>query len=213
MTSTIPYQAPFFGSTAFNCPICSAFANQEWKKLNTSINGRFDTLRETIICICYHCHRYSIWYDEKMIYPDFSGIEPPNQDLNEDIKRDYQEAVSIMQKSPRGAAALLRLMIQKLMIQLGEKGKDINSDIGNLVKHGLPVKIQQSLDSLRVIGNEAVHPGQLDLKDDVLIVARLFKLVNFIADKTISELKEIDEIYHNEISESNRIQIKKRDGK
>ena len=50
---------------------------------------------------------------------------------------------------------------------MGEKGKDINTDIGNLVKKGLPIKVQESLDILRVIGNEAVHPGQLDLKDDI----------------------------------------------
>ena len=74
-----------------------------------------------------------------MVYPDFSGIELPNVDFNEDIKADYSEAASILQKSPRGSASLLRLAIQKLCKQLGESGKDINTDIGSLVKKGLPV--------------------------------------------------------------------------
>lgn len=144
-----------------------------------------------------------------MIYPDYLKIEPPNPDLNEDIKKDYEEAASIVQKSPRGAAALLRLAIQKLMIQLGERGEDLNTDIGNLVKKGLPVKVQQSLDALRVIGNEAVHPGELDLRDDQITVEQLFKLVNFIVEKMITEQKEIEEIY-NKIPDSKKQQIEKR---
>jgi hypothetical protein len=144
-----------------------------------------------------------------MIYPESTGVEPPNPDLNEDIKRDYEEAASIFHKSPRGAAALLRLAIQKLMIQLGEKGENLNKDIANLVDKGLPEKVQQALDSLRVIGNEAVHPGVLDLRDDKETAEQLFKLLNFIAEKMITEPKVVEEIY-NKIPESKKEQIKRR---
>ena len=147
-----------------------------------------------------------------MIYPDFSGVEPPNTDLSEDIKRDYLEAALILQKSPRGATALLRLAIQKLCKQLGEEGEDLNKDIANLVKKGLPVKVQQSLDILRVIGNEAVHPGELDLRDDQATAEQLFKLINFIVEKMITEPKEIEAIY-SKIPESKKQQINERDKK
>ena len=49
---------------------------------------------------------------------------------------------------------------------LGEKGEKLDDDIANLVKRGLNPTVQKSLDIVRVIGNEAVHPGVLDLKDD-----------------------------------------------
>ncbi len=212
MSAKIPYKEPAFEETAFNCPFCSAFSDQIWRNVNYYASGGIESLEDTYICICTHCKNYSIWFEEKMIYPDFQGVEPPNEDLDENVKADYLEASSILQKSPRGAAALLRLAIQKLCKQLGEKGENLNTDIGNLVTKGLPVKVQQSLDSLRVIGNEAVHPGTLDLKDDTEIASALFKLVNFIAEKMITEPKEVKEIY-NKLPENKKKQIEERDGK
>lgn len=134
----------------------------------------------------------------------------PNSDLREDIKVDYLEARSIVNKSPRGAAALLRLCIQKLCEQLGESGKDINTDIGNLVQKGLHSTIQKSLDIVRVIGNDAVHPGQIDLKDDIDTANKLFELVNLIAQVMITEPKAIDELY-TALPESKRKAIEERD--
>lgn len=212
MQNQTPYKPPAYQETAFNCPFCNAYANQTWVRVLYLSSGAYKNLINVDACFCNHCKRHSLWYEERMIYPDFQGVVPPNEDLGQKIKDDYLEAASIIQKSPRGAAALLRLTIQRLCKQLGEKGKNINTDIGNLVKKGLPIKVQESLDALRVIGNEAVHPGQLDLKDDTQTATALFKLVNFIAEKMITEPKEIDAIY-NKIPDSKKKQIKKRDKK
>ena len=124
--SKIPFTSPKFKLSAFNCPYCSAYSDQRWF---TTITPQGDFLEETHVCFCSHCNKYSIWFKGSMIYPDFSGIEPPNADLNKDIVSDYNEAVSILQRSPRGSAALLRLAIQKLCVQLGENGKNLNTDI------------------------------------------------------------------------------------
>ena len=78
---------------------------------------------------------------------------------------------------------------------MGEKGKNIDDDIASLVKKGLSPLVQQSLDAVRVIGNEAVHPGTLDLKDDRDTATRLFDLVNIIAEQMISNPKHVKEIY------------------
>ena len=95
-----------------------------------------------------------------------------------------------------------------MCIQIGEKGKDLNADIANLVKKGLPHKIQQALDIVRVIGNNAVHPGQIDIEDDQETTLRLFELVNFIAKTMISEPKEIAAMY-NKLPENSRTAIEK----
>lgn len=96
--------------------------------------------------------------------------------------------------------------------ELREKGKNIDDDIASLVKKGLSPLVQQSLDAVRVIGNEAVHPGTLDLKDDRDTATRLFDLVNIIAEQMISNPKHVKEIYE-KIPEEKRKAIERRDSK
>ena len=163
-----PYSPPIYNASAFNCPLCGAYADQDWFIVGKwARNEWHGTIGKYYVANCRHCNGYSVWIDGKMIYP-FGGTAPlPNPDMPQDVELDYQEARNILSISPRGAAALLRLSIQKLCKHLGESGDNINNDISELVKKGLPVKLQQALDSVRVIGNNAVHPGQIDLKDDV----------------------------------------------
>src|SRR5690606_4895108 len=96
--------------------------------------------------------------------------------------------------SPRGAAALLRLAIERLCIHLGKKGT-IDAMIGQLVTDGLNVRVKQALDVVRVTGNDAVHPGTISFGDDPSTVTTLFKMVNLIAEKMISEPKHVEEAF------------------
>ncbi|TFE95296.1 hypothetical protein B5M44_21515 [Shinella sumterensis] len=144
---------------------------------------------------CFNCQEVAVWVGGVMSYPEPISTPASNKDTPPDIARDYDEARLIAQKSPRGAAALLRLAIQKLCAHLGEPGRNINDDIAALVSKGLDPRIQRALDVLRVVGNEAVHPGTIDLKDDPDTAENLFKLFNLIVEKMISEPKLVDEVY------------------
>lgn len=170
------------------------------------------SLENVFISKCFSCNQISIWLHERLIYPKVDIKEKPNADMPEDIKRDFEEASSIVDLSPRGACALLRLVVQKLCLHLGGEGKNINDDIALLVKNGLNEKIQKSLDIVRVIGNEAVHPGELDLKDNVETAKTLFVIVNHIVDSQISQPIKIDLIY-SILPESKLKQIEMRDAK
>jgi len=203
---------PAFRKTAFNCPLCGAYAKQKWETAYKYHVPGYHYIEELIVAYCDHCSKYSIWYNEKMVYPFKSNAPLPNPDLPNDIKRDYEEARSIVTLSPRGASALLRLAIQKLCKHLGEKGENINNDIANLMKSGLSPKIQKSLDIVRVIGNEAVHPGQIDLNDNNKIAMSLFNLVNIIANEMITQPKEVDNLY-DALPKSKREAITERDKK
>ena len=131
--------------------------------------------------------------------------------MPEDIKTDFLEAAAIVDTSARGAAALLRLCIQKIVVHLGEKGKDLNHDIGKLVEKGrINEAIQKALDVVRVVGNNAVHPGVIDFNDNKAIATKLFRLVNVIVESTIAAPKHIEEMYETVMPETALVAIEKR---
>jgi len=201
------YFPPSLGKGEFHCPHCNVYAKQfyahihaipnfQWESIVDHLSKFNETLpSEWIVTKCQHCDEIAIWYGENMLYPKKILPAPPNQDLDDEIKADYLEAAHILGDSPRAAAALLRLSLQKLCSQLGEKGENINTDIKNLVGKGLNPLVQKSLDALRITGNNAVHPGEINLSEEPDRVLKLFDLINFIADKMITEPKEIESFY------------------
>jgi hypothetical protein len=130
--------------------------------------------------------------------------------MPDEIRTDYEEARGIAGASPRAAAALLRLAVQKLCKHLGERGENINQDIANLVKKGLNVDIQRALDVVRVVGNNAVHPGQIDLNDTPQVCEQLFGLVNMIIERMIVEPKKLGDLFF-ALPESTLEAIQRRD--
>lgn len=199
-----------YGENQFHCPRCNVFASQTWKSLHidggdkwiaTAFNGSY----------CSHCRAWSFWFDERLIDPAEGPVEPPHPELPASCVPDYNEARDIVSRSPRGAVALLRLVLQKLMGHLGESGKNINDDIKSLVSKGLPGLVQQALDVCRVVGNNAVHPGELDSNDTPDIAHQLFRMINFIADDRIARPKEIEALYA-KLPQAAKDAISKRDG-
>jgi len=169
----------------------------------TSQNGLY-------LFICVGCGEQTVFFKQQVVYPGNPLGPAPIDGMPEEIRTDYEEARSIAETSPRAAAALLRLAVQKLCKVLGEKGEKINQDIANLVKKGLNVEIQQALDIVRVIGNNAVHPGQIDLNDSPGVCGSLFALVNMIVDRMIIQPKKLEELYSS-LPESSLQAIQKRD--
>lgn len=212
---------PEYSRSSFHCPHCGVLANQLWslamaggdsdgslRNIKTFFERPLDGIA---FSKCQHCEKICIWVNESLAYPRTIIVEEPNEDLPDSIKKDYLEAAAILQDSPRGAAALLRLCIQKLCKELGLKGKNLNADIGQLVKRGLPDGVRKSMDLLRVTGDNAVHPGVIDLTDDIRLVQKLFQLVNFIADKMLTEPKEINALYDDTMPQNAKDAVEKRD--
>ena len=214
---------PSLNLASFTCPNCGVLSEHTWAQSITvsydvvEANGqtynRNYIIPQFLSARCNHCKKHSYWIADKMMYPMTGIVELPNIDMPNDVREDYNEARQIVNISPRGAAALLRLALQKLCIHLGEKGKNINEDIKSLVKKGLHESIQQALDSVRVVGNHAVHPGHIDLKDDYETAYKLFGFVNIICQVLITEPKRIQQFYEYTIPENLREEIAKRDRK
>ncbi len=215
MTEYIP---PESQKTGFHCPHCGVYAHQRWSLNVRSLKVGSDLgyqqpgeqLENLASSHCEHCGNYAIWHESSLIFPAFSGAPLPSSDMPENVAADFNEARAVLSGSPRASAALLRLAIQKLCKHLGQPGANLNNDIGELVKSGLPVKVQRALDVVRVIGNNAVHPGEIDLRDDKETALALFSLVNMIVDQMISQPKQVEELYQ-KLPESARDQIERRD--
>jgi len=197
--------APELHKDGFNCPHCNAYALMTWQAL---LSGNMHL--SVWAAFCARCNAPSIWVDGDtlsrrlvfeppgpvtQIYPAESTAPMHSDDLPEDCRADYREARTIVRFSPRGAAALLRLVIQKLCLHLGGSGEDINKDIGLMVENGLPKRVQEAMDTVRIVGNEAVHPGVLNLNDDPVIVDSLFKLVNLIVERMLTEPRQENDLY------------------
>ena len=133
-----PYTAPQCEASAFNCPACEAYAAQSWGGLGATIFSTYTVQPGWRASVCHYCRKWAFWVDQGMVFPFSSSAPLPNPDMPADLRDDYEEARAILNRSPRGAAALLRLLIQKLCAELGEKGKSIDADIGSLVAKGLP---------------------------------------------------------------------------
>ena len=207
-----PYTSPSCNAKAFNCPHCHAYSNQGWGVIHRYVGqSNRGVIDGALLGTCTHCGMFTIWLNNRMIFPLTSTAPFPNPDLPEDISQDFEEARQILTLSPRGTTALLRLCIQKLCVYLGEEGKNINKDIASLVSKGLPVKVQQALDIVRVVGNNAVHPGQIDLKDNIEIANNLFGLINLICDVMITQPKHIEQMYNTVLPDTQRAAIEKRD--
>lgn len=197
------YVAPQFQGKAFTCPHCGVYSQVLWENAFQRLTapGHPNAHREMDIHLshCHHCRGRMVWFVDggpHVLYPANITTAPlPHLEMPEDVKRDYLEARDIANASPRGAAALLRLAVQKLCKHLGEPGKKIDDDIKSLVKKGLPERIQQALDIVRVTGNNAVHPGELNVEDNNEIVQSIFSLINLVVDNQIAEPKRIDELY------------------
>ena len=207
------YIAPQPDLPSFTCPHCGSIALHSWWKRTWDGNENWSDNKANKIRAskCVHCFQSTLWIDSKMYYPDTGNAPFPNPEMPVDVNKLYLEAASIYSKSPRGAAALLRLAIQVLCKELGQPGKNINTDIAALVKKGLPEIVQQSLDIVRVTGNDAVHPGQIDT-DDPKVVTQLFNLINIIVEYMIALPQKVSGLY-SELPTEKTSAIKSRDGK
>ena len=210
------YVKPKKDQNKYTCPHCNTLSQMQCDKHHFDSDksrtrmGELLISNELTIHRCQCCGKKILWIDDTYIYPDIVS-EEANPDMPNSVKQLYNEAALISNKSPRAACALLRLAVDKLCLELGETDRDINKNIGALVKRGLSQDVQQALDIVRVVGNKAVHPGQIAFDvDDYATATMLMHLLNMIVTRMISEPNEINCLYQG-LPESVKKSIENRD--
>ena len=83
--------------------------------------------------------------------------------------------------------------------------------IGTLVAQGLHPDAQKAMDVLRVVGNNAVHPGQISLEADDGLIPALFSMLNLVVEQVIERPKQVTTLFES-LPEGAREAIVRRDG-
>ena len=110
-------------------------------------------------------------------YPDY---------IPEQIRRDYEEASLILDRSPKAAATLLRRCLQGMIHDFwGIKEKNLNAEITRLKDKVTPMQ-WKAIDGLRQIGNIGAHMEKdvnlmIDIEPDE--AQKLLKLIEMLLEK------------------------------
>ena len=213
------YYPPEYRKKEFNCAHCGVFARQEWDAELTAAlsngNSGFYANKKLpgfiSVSLCAHCKKYTIWVEENMIYPASMTVEDPNVDMPEPAKKLYKESAQILSISPRASAALLRLALQEILNEVVEDGNknNINTNIGKLAKQ-VDGSTKKALDIIRVFGNNEAHPGEITIDEEP--VKHMYKLLNIVVQKLISDKKKVDELYE-DLPDTIKSSIENRDSK
>lgn len=197
---------------AFHCPDCGVYAAQHWGNLALHRAGSGASAMPGFTAAkCTACGRHSLWRGDAMVYPLNRQGEPPKSDMPDDVQAVHEEARSVAPISRRSAAGLLRLALQMLVDDLEPGEGTIDTKIGALVQRGLDPQVQQAMDVLRVVGNESVHPGQIDLEADDDLVPALFNLLNIIVEQVITRPNHVGGLF-GMLPQAKRDAVQRRDG-
>jgi hypothetical protein len=147
------------------------------------------------ISYCFSCNEMCLWVYDQLVWPRRAGDPEPKSLAPPNVRREYEEASQTLEASPRGAAALLRLAIEKLCKELGVTGESLKDDMAFFVREDVDARVQKVLDAARIIESNAVRPGQIGLGDNRATAETLAGLVNLICEKMIMEPRHLQAVY------------------
>lgn len=78
--------------------IFEGYGHSEWAFVNFHVSA------------CYSCNAFTVWVEDKIVHPVSHSVVEPHEMMPPSVKADFEEAGSIVNLSPRGAAALAPLV-------------------------------------------------------------------------------------------------------
>lgn len=202
-------RVPALQKNGFDCPRCGTFANQEWIWLlrddhqivfddSVEVTGVWTASR------CARCDEYSVWREERMMYPA-SGLAPaPHPEMPPEATSLYNEAREVVGISRRAGTALARAALERLLRTLDPEAGRVNlaTRIERMIPR-VPAPLGQMLTIIRVAGNSSLHVD--DEPDDVLIlvldpgeteiVELIFEAINDLVEETIAKPRKVADLY------------------
>lgn len=163
------------------------------------------------VTTCFACGRHTYWLGDRLAWPVARRGAPAVEAMPADVRELYDEARDVANRSPRAAATLLRVALERLVNDLVEGSQNLNDKIGQLVQLGLSPRVQRAMDTMRVFGNGGAHAHALDLGDTAERADALFRLINIIVQQVIVDTAAVDDLYE-QLPPSKHEQIERRDG-
>lgn len=203
-----------FDNETYTCPYCGhiqAFSSRH--AVNHS--GFTDSYGRTIekckyasyvihsfICANKNCGRISVTalnaktQEQFDILPQVTMKHYPDY-IPEQIRKDYEEANLILERSPKSAATLLRRCMQGMIHDYwGINGKNLNAEVTQLKESINPIQ-WQAIDGLRKIGNIGAHMEKdvnliIDIEADEAV--KLLHLIEMLIEKWYITRHEEEEL-------------------
>jgi hypothetical protein len=116
-----------------------------------------------------------------MIHESIAGMKSLRVTLNTQLLKDIVRELSAYSS--------------RVLSHLGLAANNKNTDIKTPISNGLDERVQKSLDTIRVVGNKAVHPAEIDFNEDTSIAENIFELLNYIANELITKPKKADLLF------------------
>ncbi len=96
---------------------------------------------------------------QQIIFP-LTALKKVEPEVPESYRREFQEAYSVLQISPRASAAMSRRLLQTILREeFGIKKRNLADEIDAFLSTpGIPSYLSQEIDAIRNVGNFASHP-------------------------------------------------------
>ena len=109
-------------------------------------------------------------YSEDLIYPSTPLAKKLPLEVPENIRKDYDEAVSIQHLSPRSTAALGRRLLEIILLDQGVPAtkKTLYDQIEWAKSKGMPFYLTDSVDEIRKVGKFAAHAKE-DIEQGIML--------------------------------------------
>lgn len=157
------------------CPHCkieihSAFT-QSWIENGNAIGyeDRASTSWNVQSMVCPSCNQAILHLNKiksnqhrpitSLIYPKSHARLSAPKEVPDDLREDFNEAIAVLEDSPKASAALSRRCLQSLLRAQGYQQHDLVKAIeAVLASKSLPSSLASNVDAVRNIGNFAAHP-------------------------------------------------------
>ena len=151
------------------CPVCLVGVHESWEFVDVahSVDGSRYEMRRMA---CPECKSDLIlveqYKNDALLSQYYAVPQRPTREkmigIPEKYARLYQDASDVLEISPRASAALSRACLQLLLREYGgvEPSSLVKEIDQVLASNSLPVRLAQTINAIRQMGNYAVHPDK-----------------------------------------------------